>query len=257
VFSNSYITAETFNSIKTSNDVLKTRLSENNVNAVSYDLYKSLNKTDDLHKLPLHKEHIQQACVRNALIDDLVETYEWQYWLVVTFGQKPDKSLVEDILEMTHYRIDRWLMTNNKLDYLSIADRSRWVCLPEKGQHKHLHYNCFLDFKLKPNIKTYGDEWNGIRVALTQTFKSIQKQLDCQQIDFKLYDKKRKKTALKTAIYSTKEMTSNFINENEEDHFASYIRSWQDWNIAPLNKRSPIKLKRRIRPENTLESFFK
>lgn len=252
-----HLPTEIFHTLKLSNDIMKTRLGDGNVKNVSYELYKKLNSDAKLNDLPLHNEKIHQQCARNALIDNLVNDFDWHYWLVITFGYYPQKYVVEDTLESCHYRFDRWLMTNNKLDYLSVAERSKWICLPEKGREGHLHYNCFLNIPLRPNVKTYGNEWNGIRVALNQTFRSIEKQTDCPAINFKLYERRKNKNALKTAVYSTKEMTTKWTAENNnEDHFASFIRSWADWHISPMSKRSPLKIKPKVRPEITLEKFY-
>lgn len=224
---------------------------------LSFEKYQSLKASNDLSKLALHKEHIHQSCIRYALIDNLVESFDWQYWLVITYGYNPHKSDAEKILELTHYRFDRWIMTNNKRESLSIDERSRWVCLPEKGSDGHLHHNCFLNLKCFPNAKTYGDEWNAIRVALKQCFKSIQKEFKGANIDFRLYERKKRKDALKQAVYSTKEMRSRWMNDNHnEDHFANYIRSWADWQVKPMNKRSPKKITIQPKPSVTLEQFF-
>jgi len=257
VIKDRHLPKEIFHTLKLSNDINKTRLGDGDVKNVSYELYKNLNSVGELNKLPLRKDKTHQQLCRNALIDNLVNDFEWQYWLVITFGYYPEKNVVEDTLEGSHYRFDRWLMTNSELDYLSVAERSKWVCLPEKGEQGHLHYNCFLNLPLQPNVKTYGSKWNGIRVALNQTFRSIEKQMKCPAINFNLYERGKNKNALKKAVYSTKEMTAEWTDENNnEDHFASFIRSWTDWHISPMSKRSPLKIKQKLRPEITLEKFY-
>ena len=90
--------------------------------------------------------------------------------MVVTFGFHPLRSDIENTLRTAHHRFDQWLRTNNKLSFMSVAQRSKWVCLPERGDDGHLHYNCFLQLNIAPEVKTYGSEWNTIRVALITTF---------------------------------------------------------------------------------------
>ena len=97
--------------------------------------------------------------------------------------------------------------------------------------------------KHAPEVKTYGSEWNTVRVALNTTFDAVGKAKN-KRIDFKVYEQRRNnKDRLKQSIYSTKEMTQRFIDENpHDDHFASFIRSWCDWQIQPLTKRSGKKI---------------
>ena len=225
-------------------------------NNLSFEKYLSLKRSNELSRLALHKEHIQQSVSRYALVDNLLNEYEWDYWVVITFGYHPHELDVEQILQDAHYRFDRWLLTNNKLTAMNIDKRSRWLCLPEKGSENKIHYNCFFDLKVQPNVKTYGNEWNSIRIALKQTLKSLQKVYKCT-IDFEVYERRRRKDALKVAIYSTKEMRSGWKDENNgEDHFANFIRSWKDWQVKPINKRSPKKITLQPKPSATLTQFM-
>ena len=251
----SYIPKEIFHMVKLCNDITKTRLGAGDIRKVSYELYKHLDATNTLHKLPMHKERTHQMLCRNALVDNLVEEFDWQYWCVMTFGFNADKSVVDDVLEKMHYRFDRWIMTNNGESYLSVTERSKWVCLPERGAEGHIHYNIFIHLPKKPYIKTYGSEWKVVRYALDKSLSAIQKVRDIRGIDFRLTEKRRKKDALKTAVYSTKEMTDEWAKENNEDHFATFIRSWKDWSIRPLSKRSPLKIKPIEKASATLEQF--
>jgi hypothetical protein len=93
-------------------------------------------------------------------------------------------------------------------------------------------------------------------VALNTTFDAVGKAKN-KKIDFKVYEKGRNKDKLKQSIYSTKEMTQRYIDENPyDDHFASFIRSWRDWQIQPLTKRSGKKIETKDDSSGTLEQFF-
>ena len=227
-------------------------------NNLTYEKYKHSLEFNGLKDLALHKGHVHQSAVRYSLVDFLVNKWNWQYWIVVTFGYKPQKHEVEDTLRASHYHLDRWLLTNRKLDTMSVDVRSELVCLPERGSEGHLHYNCFLRFKLAPDAKTYGNRWNAVRVALKQIFKKLEKGFNPSiTIDFELYDKRRKTDALLTAMYSTKEMRQDWIKENkDEDHFANAMISWLDWQVVPINKRSPKKLQPLTKPSATLTDFM-
>ena len=201
-------------------------------------------------------ERVHQELCRLSLIDNLTNEFEWHYWMVVTFGFHPLRSEVENILRTAHHRFDQWLRTNNKLSFMSVEQRSKWVCLPERGDDGHLHYNCFLQLNIAPEVKTYGSEWNTVRVALNTTFDAVGKAKN-KRIDFKVYEQRRNKDRLKQSIYSTKEMTQRYIDENpHDDHFASFIRSWRDWQIQPLTKRSGKKIETIDDSSGTLEQFF-
>ena len=223
---------------------------------ISYEKYKTLKANNKLGDINIRKESTHQQLCRLALVDNLVEEFHWDYWMVVTFGFHPHRSEVENILRDAHHRFDQRMRTNNKLNFLSVAERSKWVCLPERGDGGHLHYNCFLQLNIEPQVKTYGDEWNMMKTALKQTFEAVGKAKN-KKIDFRVYEKQRDKDKLRQSIYSTKEMTQRHIDDNHgEDHFASYIRSWVDWDIQPLTKRSGKKIKQQDDTSGTLEGFF-
>ena len=64
-------------------------------------------------------------------------------------------------------------------------------------------------------------------------------------------------------MYSTKEMRTEYIKEQSSierqigaDHFANFIRSWKDWNVQPLNKRTPKKIIPKPKPSGILEQFM-
>jgi len=227
-------------------------------NNITFEKYKHSLEFNGLKDLQLHKGHIHQSAVRYSLVDFLVNKWTWQYWIVVTFGYKPQKYEVEETLRASHYHLDRWLLTNRKLDTMPVDVRSELVCLPEKGSEGHLHYNCFLKFKLAPDAKTYGTRWNAVRVAFNQIFKKLEKGFNPKiNIAFELYDKRRKADALLTAMYSTKEMRQGWIQDNKgEDHFANALISWLDWQVVPINKRSPKKLQSLTKPSATLTQFM-
>ena len=51
--------------------------------------------------------------------------------------------------------------------------------------------------------------------------------------------------------------TGSYTPENpHDDHFASFIRSWCDWQIQPLTKRSGKKIETIDDSSGTLEQFF-
>ena len=223
---------------------------------ISYEKYKAKKEQNRLGDFNIGNDRIHQELCRLALVDNLVDEFHWDYWMVVTFGFHPQRSDVENILRDTHHRFDQWLRTNNQLNFLSVAERSKWVCLPERGGDGHLHYNCFLQLNIQPEVKTHGSEWKAIRYALNKSFEAVGKAKN-KKIDFKVYERKRDKDRLRQSIYSTKEMTQRHIDENHgEDHFASYIRSWTDWQIQPLTPRSGKKIKEYDDTSGTLDQFF-
>ena len=226
-------------------------------NNLSFENYLALKRNNRLSELALHKTHIHQSMCRYALIDHLVHDFDYDYWLVITFGYFPQFSDVEVVLSNAHYRLDRWLLTNLKLNHMRIDQRSQWVCLPEKGG-SGLHYNCFVKFNESPESKTYNDEWNAIRNAMKTTFKSISKMMGWKEhtIQFRLKERKNCQNALQQCVYSTKDMRQGYINENGDDHFSKFFMSWKDFDVAPLNKRSPKHLKSKPKPSGTLEGFM-
>ena len=51
----------------------------------------------------------------------------------------------------------------------------------------------------------------------------------------------------------------NHANQNIEngyDNFADFIRSWKDWDVRPMNRRSKKKLNPTPKPSATLEQFI-
>ena len=173
------------------------------------------------------------------------------------FGKKKDH--VEDTLHAAHFHFDRWLLTNNKLNSIPVDVRSKWVCCPEKGGEQHLHYNCFLQLPLKPDVKTYQSEWDAVRVSLRNIFRKLEKELPAGgKIAYEIYERKRRLDVLKQAQYSTKEMRASWMNDNYgEDHFANTILSWKDWKMIPINKRTPKKQQLITIPkEGALDQFM-
>ena len=227
-------------------------------NNLSFEIYESLKKTNKLNQLRFQKKEIHQSLCRYSLVDNLVNRFPYDYWVVITFGYFPQKHDIEVVLSNAHYRIDRWLLTNLKLNQLRIDQRSKWVCLPEKGSHGHLHYNCFIQLGEKPNTKSYGDEWHSMKDAFRTTFKSIEKLLGWKErtIQFKLYQRGGNQNALRQAMYSTKEMRESYIENSGDDHFANFIRSWVDFEVKPINWKSPKHLKTKPKSTGTLEEFF-
>ena len=232
-------------------------------NNLSYEIYQHLKKSNELNTLRLQSKQIQQSLCRYSLVDNLVYDFPYDYWIVITFGYRPHKDDVEVVLSNAHYRIDRWLLTNLKLRTMTIDQRSKWVCLPEYGNDKHLHYNCFIQLGERPNVTHIGrngnpSEWLTLKNTFKTTFKAICKMMGWNEhtIQFRLYERRDNKDALRTAMYSTKEMRCSYIDENGIDHFADYIRSWEDWNISPINFKSPKHLKRVPRPTGTLVEFL-
>lgn len=234
---------------------------------LSYELYKRLKDENQLGLLDHHKDAVHQRLCRLSLIDQLLndsDQYDWDYWCVVTFGYFPHRSLTNDVLSSAHYRFDSWIKTNLKLSFMDVKDRSRWVCLPERGGNGHLHYNCFIKLQTRPAIKTYAkangkqNEWSAVRYGMNKSLEACQKAYDTKKIDFRLYERRKvKKDALKMAIYSTKEMEEKWIQEhNGEDHFAQYIRSWEDWDVKPITRSSPKKITAIPKPTTTLTQFM-
>lgn len=227
------------------------------------DSYISLDETKSFcerlqdKNLFIENESVHQSACRYSLVDFLTKEFDWNYWMVVTFGYFPHRSDCEHILHDAHLRFDRWTLTNNKLEYISVPDRSRWVCLPERGDG-HIHYNCFIELNTLPQVKTYKNEWDTIRRAMQTTFKSLQDAYELNgKIEFRLYERRYRKDDWKMAIYSTKEMTTKHIrNNNGEDHFANCIMSWKDWTIQPISRRTPVKITKKDGASGTLDRFM-
>ena len=55
-------------------------------NNLSFEKYQSLKRSNELNKLRLHKVHIHESACRYALVDNLVNDFDWHYWIVITFG---------------------------------------------------------------------------------------------------------------------------------------------------------------------------
>ena len=257
MFKNSNLSPQVFHSLKNSNDLTRIRLGGGTVNKVQFEVYKNLKDDNKLGLLPTHKDTIHSDLCRNALVDNLLNEFQWDYWNVVTFGYRPHKSDIDVILSDCHYRLDRWLMTNLKLSALGISDRSKWVCIPERGSDGNLHYNIFIQLGLRPEGKSYGGEWNAMRNAFKTTFKALEKAHNSQTIHFRLKERRYASDQLRKSIYSTKEM--NHANQNIEngyDNFADFIRSWKDWDVRPMNRRSKKKLNPTPKPSATLEQFI-
>lgn len=227
-------------------------------NNLSYEKYSSDVRHKRFKNLATNAEHIQTSYARYSLIDYLLNErmFPWQYWMVVTFGFKREEDEVIDSLRASHYFFDRWLLTNNKLNSIAIDGRSRWVCIPEYGSEKHLHFNVFMELRVRPDVKTYQSEWDAMRVSLRNIFRKLSGDKYGHEIHFELYERERRIDALKQAVYSTKEMRFSFIKDNMKDNFANTMLSWKDWAVAPINKRSPKKYKSPTRASATLENFF-
>lgn len=230
-------------------------------NNSSLEHYQHAVKNNEFDKLKTHSEHIQQSYVRYSLVDFLcgntAPQFYWNYWLVITFGFNPQQDHCEDTLRAAHFHFDRWLLTNNKLNSVSVDVRSKWVCCPEKGSEGHLHYNCFLQLPLKPKVKTYQNEWDAVRVSLRNIFRKLEQELP-GKIDYEIYERKWRIDILKKAMYSTKEQRASWMNDNfGEDHFANTILSWKDWKVIPIHKRTPKKQQLIAIPrEGALDQFM-
>ena len=74
-------------------------------------------------------------------------------------------------------------------------------------------------------------------------------------LEFKIYERSKKKDGLRMALYSTKEMNQKEIGKGH-DHFSHFIRSWVDWNVRPITRRSKKKLTHQA-SSATLEGFLK
>ena len=222
---------------------------------LSFEKYKALKDSNRLGELNLNNERVHQELCRLSLIDNLTYEFEWHYWMVVTFGFHPLRSDIENTLRTAHHRFDQWLRTNNKLSFMSVAQRSKWVCLRARRwwaftlqllsttQHRSRSENLW---------KWMEHNKSGTKHHLWCCRKSKE-----QEDWFQGLWARRNKDRLRQSIYSTKEMTQRFIDENpHDDHFASFIRSWCDWQIQPLTKRSGKKIETIDDSSGTLEQFF-
>jgi|TARA_B100001094_G_C18194654_1_gene809797 hypothetical protein len=232
-------------------------------NHLTYEKYSSLKRSNRLSELAFHKSHIHQSLCRYALVDNLVEDFPYDYWVVITFGFFPQFSDCEVVLSNAHYRLDRWLLNNLKLKHLRIDQRSKWICLPEKGSG-HLHFNCFIKLGERPNVTHIGrngvpSEWLTMKDVLKRTFSAVEKMMgwNDRTIQFSLHDRRDNNNALRQAIYSTQEMRTGWMEQNNEDHFADMIMSWKHFNVKPINFRSPKFLKRRPKSTGDLSEFMK
>ena len=208
------------------------------------------------------QEHKQTSYCRYALQDYLQYEFKWDYLLTVVFGYYPLKELVTDALRTTHYRFDRWLLTNNKLKSIPVDSRSHWVCIPEYGTEGHLHFNIFIKHFIKPDKKTYLNEWGAVRTTFKGIFKTLKKS-QFNTLDFDFHLKERgfvsQKEMNKILSYNTKEIRQQNINEKGKDNFADIILSWKEWVIVPINSQSPKfinKLPELPSKNNTLERFM-
>jgi len=170
----------------------------------------------------------------------------WDYWLVITFGTRPDKEDVETALIASHLRLDRWILGNNKLTTIDIKDRSKWVAIPEWGESGYqYHYNVFLKLEIKPIVKSYKNEWDALRQTLKNVFRELSKQLGAK-IEFELRDReysiRRFGNIGQVINYSTKEMRIENVKKNGKDTFGAYYRSWIDFPQSPISKRTPKKI---------------
>lgn len=231
-----------------------------NSNLSSYEKFHNAIQKSNIknrHLLLTDNENVQHAYLRYSLVDYLTEKFDWHYWMVVTFGFNPDRDEVEDTMCASHYFFDRWLLGNNKLQTIQPQDRSRWLLLPEYGSEKHLHFNCFINLQIRPEVKTYQSEWHSIKATFNNIFKKLNKGLSSGSIDYSLHERRYKIDDLKMAMYSTKEMKHQFIEEGLQDNFANMIMSWKDWQVKPIHKRSPKKYTPPIKTDVTLEQFMK
>lgn len=212
-------------------------------------------------RLKTNQEHIQTSYSRYSLMDYLEYHFKWDYHLVVTFGFFPHKDEVDETLYASHYRFDRWLLTNNKLNTIPVDVRSRWVCIPEYGNEGHLHYNCFLKLGVRPHAeKTYMNEWDSMRQAFKGIFKALEKGKDGKQTRYNITYHLREKDRIgyqelqRLLVYDTKEIRQQYINDKGRDNFSNIIRSWIDWQIKPITKSSPKKISKlpQLPPKETV-----
>ena len=206
----------------------------------------------------------QQSFTKYALQYYLENTFKWDYFLVVTFGNRPQKVDVDKTLIASHLRLERSILGNNKLTTININDRSKWVAIPEYGDcGKQLHYNIFIKLEIKPEIKTYKNEWDSLRQTFKNMYRELSKELG-ERIEFELRDRaysiRTYGTIDRVINYSTKEMRMSNIQKNGVDTFEQTYFSWKDFPQSPINSRTPKKIKKldtKMRPKvGALDKFM-
>jgi len=199
--------------------------------------------------------------VRDKIADVLIDTYEWNYWVTITFGYRPILSEVEDVLYKSNYRIDKRIVKKTDKSTMGPEERTDWILFPELGG-RGLHYHGFIKLNVRPNFKTtsYEDELEWMRTAFTETLDKMNPLISTltggEKIDFRIYPRsERRLDNLKMVLYTLKEQVRG---ENREgfDRVSNIIVSRDDWKPSPISKRrSPDKLEEIPERPNKVSPF--
>ena len=176
--------------------------------------------------------------IKKHLADYLTHKFIWDYWITFEFGYKPDLEDVEDILHITHHRVDKRILKHSPHPEMKMEDRSEWILFPELGG-RGLHYHGFIKLHMKPNLgRSYETEWYWMRAAFLDTFKSLTEKYG--HIGFHVYERKwRWMDELKVAMYSMKEFcegVSYMDLNNSFDRLGYTIFSTPDWKPSRILK---------------------
>lgn len=186
--------------------------------------------------------------IKDHLAKVILENFDWDYWITFTFGHNPHLEEVEEILYKLHYRLDRRILKHRK-DITSIApeDRSEWILFPHIDSGRGLHYHGFIKLNIKPEVRSYDNEW----VWLLNAFKDTTKKLNSiltngGEIDFRFYNKsKTKLDTLRMILYSMKDYTRSHPSVEPYPHFDPFMYTFIsaiDWKPSYLNKHSRNKI---------------
>lgn len=201
--------------------------------------------------LQTNSSRIQQELIREHIADFMVNHFQWNYWVVVTFGYKPDPIEAEECLSKLAYRLDRRLIKHTRsTTCLSPKKRTEWVCFPEV-QSLGVHYNCFLKFYVSPHIGTsYDSERQWIEVALQNNLETLASHFPTigQGKPSVLVRERTRQRALDIAevLYSMKEFQRGVSHNDIDptfDRFERIVISKYHWKNVPIHKhRSPNKV---------------
>ena len=202
-------------------------------------------------KLKTNSSRLNQHYIRQHLGKVIVNTFQWQYWVVVTFGYKPDASECEDCLSKLAYRLDRRLIKQVK-DRVCLypEDRTEWICIPEV-QNVGIHYNCFVKFNVSPCIGNgYESEKHWVEVALKNNLETLSSHfpsLGRGKPTVFVRERTRDRTeALKQFFYSAKEFQRGVSHNDIDpsfDRFERTLISREHWKNIPIHRhRTPNKV---------------
>lgn len=182
--------------------------------------------------------------VRDRIANVLMERFDWDYWVTITFGYKPLLEEVEDVLYKTNYRIDRRIVKKTDKSVMSSQERSDWIMFPELSG-RGLHYHGFIKLNVRPNLQSsYEDEWQWMRTAFKDTLDKMNPLISTlkkgEKIDFRIYPRSSDNLEnLKMVLYTLKEQVRG-EQKDTFDRVSNIIVSRDDWKPSPISKRRSV-----------------